>query len=167
MTEVTTKKSYILSAILFVCGVLSITTSFYAALMFMLAGASLLPGVLAKVKRKKLHYFSIAVLVIAAIAMWSVDSSIEADRKIAKQEAKEKRMEEARKNASATSSGSYVTEDPRNIYLYCIGSTTTCYTTPAECNSNKVYYSGAACVPVACGTAAAIGNSRLCQKKGF
>lgn len=184
MSEVITKKTpYIISVILFICGALSITTSFVATLIFILSGVFLLPSVLAKVKRRKIHYFSIATLVIVAIAVWGIDNSTQKDREVAKQEeqakkakaAREQRaetpnkryVEEKREIVTSTPSQNYAIEDPRNIYLYCIGSTTICYTTPAECNSNKVYYSGGTCMPVACGTGATIANTAKCQRKGF
>lgn len=60
-----------------------------------------------------------------------------------------------------------VKEDPRNIYIYCIAGSFSCFTTPAECQDQMRYHSNASCSPVACGTADAVANTSTCARKGY
>jgi hypothetical protein len=90
-------------------------------------------------------------------------------------EAEKKRIAEAEKksnsssnySSSSSTSSSFTREDPRNVYIYCVtGQRSICYTTPAECEAQKVYYGGQ-CKPAACGTAETVLNTRQCAQKGF
>ena len=90
-------------------------------------------------------------------------------------EAEKKRIAEAERqsnsssnySSSSSASSSFTREDPRNVYIYCVtGQRSICYTTPAECEAQKVYYGGQ-CKPAACGTAETVLNTRQCAQKGF
>lgn len=85
-------------------------------------------------------------------------------REAAKLEA-ERRRAAAQAKSSSSNVGKGLGQDPRNVYLYCISSTYICRKTPAECeNEVRFHSSDKSCQPVACGTGAAIANTRLCPK---
>lgn len=82
-------------------------------------------------------------------------------------EAERKRNSTSNNSSSPSTSSTYSTEDPRNIYIYCVtGQLAICFTTPAECEQQKVSYGGQ-CKSVACGTTEAVLNTRQCAAKGF
>lgn len=70
-------------------------------------------------------------------------------------------------SSPSSSSSSFSSEDPRNVYIYCVtGKLGICFTTPAECEQQKLSYGGQ-CKSVACGTTEAALNTRQCAAKGF
>ena len=82
-------------------------------------------------------------------------------------EAERKRNSISNYSSSPSSSSSFSSEDPRNVYIYCVtGKLGICFTTPAECEQQKVSYGGE-CKSVACGTTEAVLNTRQCAAKGF
>ncbi|WP_146188523.1 hypothetical protein [Limnohabitans sp. 2KL-51] len=82
-------------------------------------------------------------------------------------EAEKKRNSSSNYSYSSSTSSSFTREDPRNVYIYCVtGQRSICYTTPAECEAQKVYYGGQ-CKSAACGTAETVLNTSQCALKGY
>jgi len=93
------------------------------------------------------------------------EAKLQEERKAS--DAERKRNSMSNYSASPSASSSYSTEDPRNVYIYCVtGQLAICFTTPAECEQQKVFYGGQ-CKSVACGTTEAVLNTRQCAAKGF
>ena len=105
-----------------------------------------------------------------------VNAKIELERRTKEAKLQEERKaSEAERNrnslsnysSSPSTSSSFTREDPRNVYIYCVtGQLAICFTTPAECEQQKVFYGGQ-CKSVACGTTEAVLNTRQCAEKGF
>jgi len=93
------------------------------------------------------------------------EAKLQEERKAS--EAERKRNSMSNYSSSPSTSSSFSTEDPRNVYIYCVtGQLAICFTTPAECEQQKVSYGGQ-CKSVACGTTEAVLNTRQCAAKGF
>ena len=68
-------------------------------------------------------------------------------------------------SGSHSSTSKALNQDSRNVYLYCLSSTYSCFLTPAECENEARFHVGKSCQPIPCGTGATHANTALCDRQ--